>query len=58
MELSKHTDLMEMKMTDLTANKVNDENLFSSFLASLPTAADLFVLSIGAILTACLNLML
>lgn len=50
-------------MTNLTShNAADDDSLIGSFLASLPTAADMLeataVLSIGGLLTACLNLML
>ncbi|MFY8096017.1 MAG: hypothetical protein ACOVN0_21280 [Niveispirillum sp.] len=49
-------------MTDLT-NKIETEgSLIEQVLASVPTAADLLeataVLSIAALLTACLNLMM
>lgn len=61
-EVSKHSDRMEIKMTDLT-NKIETEgSLIEQVLASVPTAADLLeataVLSIAALLTACLNLMM
>ncbi|MFV3128804.1 hypothetical protein [Niveispirillum sp. KHB5.9] len=50
-------------MTNLTNHiAADDDNLIGSFLASLPTIADMLeataVLSVGALLTACLNLML
>lgn len=61
-QTSKHSDLMEIEMTDLT-NKIETEgSLIGMVLASVPTAADLVeataVLSIAALMTACLNLML
>lgn len=61
-QASKHNDLTEIKMTDLT-NKIEAEgSLIDMLLASVPTAADLIeataVLSIAAVMTACLNLML
>ncbi|WP_165772186.1 hypothetical protein [Niveispirillum lacus] len=49
-------------MTDLTNNSQADESLLSSFLASLPTAADLIeagaALAVGALMTISLHVML
>lgn len=49
-------------MTDLTNNNATDEGLLNSFIASLPTAADLIeaatALAIGALLTISLHMML
>lgn len=49
-------------MTDLTNNKEANAGMLSSFLASLPTAADLIeattALAVGALLTLSLHMML
>lgn len=49
-------------MTDLTNHNEANESLLSSFLASLPTAADVIeattALAVGALLTLSLHMML
>lgn len=49
-------------MTDLTHNQAAEGNLINTLLASVPTAADLIeatvVLSIAALMTVCVNLIL